>query len=138
MSHLFRFVVEQGFDSSADILQPLFAFHEKFVNAKLRRLREHRFKDVCALNNAWLRLILLQSAYAVDTGKIKDTWIECFGPSSIATIMKTNLKPVRDEVANIVRTFHKTYAVSAAYDHKPPGVRTKFLGKIGKELGIPC
>ena len=64
ISHLWRFVIEHG--SGVSIMEPLFAFHEKFVNPKLRRLREHHFKDVCAVNIAWVRLVLLQCAYAVE------------------------------------------------------------------------
>ena len=133
MAHLFRFVLEQGIDSP--VMEPLFAFHEKFVNAKLRRLREHHFKDVCAMNNAWLRLILLQCAYAVDRQKIRDNWIECFGPSAISTIMKPKMRSVRDDVARIVKTFHKNYAELSAYGHKPDGFRNKFLGRLGMQLG---
>ena len=133
MPHLFRFLLEQGADSPTTEL--LFAFHEKFVNAKLRRLREHHFKDVCMVNNAWLRLILLQCAYAVDRQKIRDNWIECFGPSVISSIMKPKMKAVRDDVARIVKTFHKKYAELKAYGHKPPGFQIKFLGTMGMQLG---
>ena len=133
MPHLFRFVLEHGADTT--VMEPLFSFHEKFVNPKLRRLREHHFKDVCGLNNAWLRLILLQGAYAIDRQKIRDTWIECFGQGAITAIMKPCMQAVRDEVARIVKTFHKKYAELSAYDHKPPGFQVKFLGRLGSTLG---
>ena len=135
MPHLFRFVLEQGDQSTTNIMEPLFAYHEKFVNPKLRRLREHHFKDVCLVDNAWLRLILLQCAYAVDRKQIRDTWIECFGPGAIAAIMKLKMKPIREETAIIVKTFHKEYAAKAAYSHFPPGYKIKFLGRFGSKLG---
>jgi len=135
MPHLFRFVLEHGGQSTTNIMEPLFAYHEKFVNPKLRRLREHHFKDVCLVDNAWLRLILLQCAYAVERKQIRDTWIECFGPGAIAAIMKLKMKPIRDDAAIIVKTFHKDYAALAAYSHFPPGYMIKFLGRFGSKLG---
>ena len=38
LQHLFRFVLEQGCDSAMGSMEPLYAFHEKFVNAKTCRL----------------------------------------------------------------------------------------------------
>ena len=101
----------------------------------MRRLREHHFKDVCCVSNAWLRLILLQNAYAVDISKIRDKWIECFGPTSVAAIMKPAMEEIRTYTARVVRTFRRDYAALAAYDHKPEGFRVRFLGRLGFELG---
>ena len=60
--HLFRFVLEQGGNGQDSVLEPLYEYHEKFVNPRVRRLREHHFKDVLAVDDPWLRLALLQAA----------------------------------------------------------------------------
>ena len=135
LPHLFRFVLEQGCDSATGIMEPLYTFHEKFVNAKTRRLREHHFKDVCTVDDAWLRLILLQCAYGVKRDKIRDTWVECFGPSVIGALMKTKMKDFLEQMSTVVNKFHRTYAALAAYEHFPAGHKNKFLGRLGMQLG---
>ena len=135
LQHLFRFVLEQGCHGELSIMEPLYSFHENFVMARRRRFREHNFKDVCAVDEAWLRLVVLQSAYAVKRDKIRDTWIECFGPSHIALLMKPKNKAFLEKLVTAVKTFHRTYAALAAYTHVPKRHQANLLGRLAIALG---
>ena len=95
LPHLLRFVLEQGSDGVLSIMQPLFTFHEKLINPRVRKLKEHHFKDVCVIDCPWLRLVMLQSAYAAKREKIRDCWIESFGTPLCTKIMKPSLKIFR-------------------------------------------
>ncbi len=116
-------------------MEPLYEFHEKFVNPKMRRLREHHFKDVCAVDNAWLRLCLIQAAYGVKREKIRDTWIDYFGPTHIAQIMRQSKAAERELAGQVLMTFHRRYAALAAYEHFPAGQQAICLGRLGIAVG---
>ena len=73
---MLRFVLELRGSGADSVLEPLYEYHEKFVNPKIRRLREHHFRDVLAVDEPWLRLALIQAAYSINRDKIRDTWIE--------------------------------------------------------------
>ena len=136
LSHLLRFVLEQGSDGALSIMQPLFIFHERFINPQLRRLRAHHFKDVCMIDCPWLRLVMLQSAYGASRRDgVKDCWIEAFGPPLVAKIMKPNMKSFRGDMSFMVKKFHRGYAALRAYAHFPAGHQHKFLGRLGMRLG---
>ena len=133
--HLFRFVLEQGGAVKDSVLEPLFEYHEKFVNPRIRRLREHHFKDVIAVDEPWLRLALIQAAYGMKREKIRDSWIDYFGPSHMSQIMKKDKADARELAGNIMKTFHCKYTVASAYEHLPEGQRTMFLGRLGIAIG---
>ena len=135
LPHLLRFVLEQGSDDVLSIMQPLFTFHEKLINPRTRKLKEHHFKDVCVIDCPWLRLVMLQSAYAAKREKIRDCWIESFGTPLCTKIMKPDLKIFRGDMSFILKKFHREYAALAAYDHFKDGQQHKFLGRLGMSLG---
>ena len=133
--HLFRFVLEQGGAGNDSVLEPLFEYHEKFVNPKIRRLREHHFRDVIAVDQPWLRLALIQAAYGMKREKIRDTWIDYFGPTHMSQIMKKDKADARELAVNIMQTFHCKYTAASAYERLPEGQRTMLLGRLGIAIG---
>ena len=133
--HLFRFVIEQGGNDADAVLAPLYEYHEKFVNPKLRRLREHHFKDVVAVDDPWLRLALIQAAYSVNRDKIRDAWIDYFGPTHMSQVMKREKEGERKLATKILKQFHREYARQDAYDRVPEGQRALLLGRLGVAIG---
>lgn len=133
--HLFRFVIEQGGNASEAVLEPLYEYHERFVNPKLRRLREHHFKYVLVVGDPWLRLALIQSAYSVNRDRIRDSWIDYFGPTHMSQIMRKDKEDARQLASNILKTVHRQYARQSAYDHFPQGGRGLLLGRLGVAIG---
>ena len=133
--HLFRFEIEQGGNDAYAVLVPLYEYHEMFVNPKMRRLREHHFKDVVAVDEPWLRLALIQAAYSVNRDKIRDSWIDYFGPTHMSQVMKSEKEGARKLATKILKTFHRQYARQDAYKHLPDGQRAMLLGRLGVTLG---
>jgi len=105
------------------------------VNPKLRRLREHSFQDVVAVDDPWLRLALIQAAYSVNRDKIRDSWIDYFGPTHMSQVMKREKEGERKLATKILKTFHRVYARHGAYDHLPEGQRALLLGRLGVAIG---
>ena len=132
---MFSFVVEHGADDSSGMLQALFTFHEKFVNPKMRRLREYHFRVVCSLPRPWLRLALIQAAYACPVGKIRDGWIDYFGGGQIASLMRTEVKEALDFGDELMRRFHCVYRKDSVWSHLPAGQDIQILGKLGIDIG---
>ena len=132
---VFNFVIEQGADSVTGVLQPLFEFHEKFVNAQIRRLRHTHFKSVCFVDDAWLRLSLIQAAYGCPKEKIKDDHIDYFAQGHVAAIMRSDKITERNLAMTLMMTFHRRYVVSGAYTHMAAAEKTHFLGRLGIQVG---
>ena len=135
MLSLFQFVVEQGGAAANGFVEPLVEFHEKFVNPKVRRLREYHFRLVCGLPHPLPRLALLAAAYGQKKEKIRDGWIDYFGPLQITEIMKEPNRASLELANDILVCFHGTYASKGAYAEMDNGDRVVLLGRLDMDVG---
>ena len=133
---LVHFVLEQGGCGDKGFIDPLVAFHEKFVNANVRRLRDHHFRAVCLLSQPLLRSALLKAAFGCPAEKIRDGFIDYFTAHAIEKLRaKLGAAGLLDRANDLLRRFHLEYRAAGAYTALSPGDVAVRLGRLDMELG---
>ena len=90
---LLQFVLEQGACGEHALVEPLVRFHETYVNARFRRLRENNFRAVCALPSPRSRLVLLKAAYGCPAAAVRDGLFDARVWEAIDAALAARLPP---------------------------------------------
>ncbi|MCP4243103.1 MAG: hypothetical protein GY772_21325, partial [bacterium] len=131
---LLQFVVELG-GAASGFIDELVCFHERFVNAKTRRLTVHHFREVCVLPSPRLRVALLKAAYGCQPATIKDGFIDYFWPRDLARLRDGDRADLAARADEHLRRFHVLYRERGVYRSFPPSETALLLGRFDMELG---
>jgi hypothetical protein len=107
---LYRYVIDAG-SGSAGFLPDLRAFHERFVDPKVRRIRLSDFAimNMLPVDMPYLKIAGIKHAYACDAKYVRHGFCEVLSPKAVRDVVsKPSLKAIAADAEQLLDFFHRS------------------------------